>query len=158
MQMRYDAVVRTMLDRYELNVRRWRTALSGVATLRTYHDGRQERWLESPYPSSPLRMAIFLHEVGHHAIGLGVHRPRCLEEYFAWEWSLLRMREFGFAVFGVVARRFVRSMRYEVNKAVKRGLRALPAQLEPFQRSTSSGAADVEVQFVEARVASAATR
>ncbi len=140
MQQRYDAVVDVMLAKYELNVRRWRTSLSGVAIQRTFRDGRSERWLESPYPSSPLRMAIFLHEVGHHAIGLGVHRPRCREELLAWEWSLRHMKALGFVTGGVVARRVVRSMRYEVSKALRgRGrtaslerVRTLPRELIPF--------------------------
>jgi hypothetical protein len=129
MQRRYDRVVREMLERHDLVVQRWRRSLSGVAIHRVYRDGREERVLESPYPTSPLRMAIFLHEVGHHAIGLGVHRPRCLEEHLAWEWSVERMRELGFATEGTVARRVQRSMEHAVSKSVRRGIRRLPVAL-----------------------------
>jgi hypothetical protein len=131
-QQRYDEVVELMLAKYELNVRRWRNSLSGLATLRIFRDGRHERWLESPYPTSPLRMAIFLHEVGHHAIGLGVHRPRCKEELMAWHWSVRHMEALGFATKGVVARRMFRSMQHEVRKATRKGIKGLPAELMPF--------------------------
>jgi hypothetical protein len=132
MQRRYDAVVSDMLERHGLVVRKWRSSLSGIAIHRIYRDGREERLLESPYPTSPLRMSIFLHEVGHHAIGLGIHRPRCLEEHLAWEWSVARMREFGFATEGTVARRVQRSMEYAVAKSLKRGIRRLPVAVLPY--------------------------
>jgi hypothetical protein len=121
-----------MLAKYGLSVKRWRNSLSGVAVQRTYRDGRVERTIESPYPTSPLRLAIFLHEVGHHAIGLGVHKPRCLEEYLAWRYAIDRMEERGFPTQGSVARRFDRSMRYAVAKSTRRGIRALPAEVAAF--------------------------
>jgi hypothetical protein len=142
MQRRYDAVVAEMLERYGLVVRKWRSSLSGIAIHRIYRDGREERLLESPYPTSPLRMSIFLHEVGHHAIGLGIHRPRCLEEHLAWEWSVARMRELGFATEGTVARRVRRSMEYEVSKSLRRGLRRLPAVVMPYAPESVRAAAD----------------
>lgn len=131
-QRRYDAVVVEMLSKHGLTVKRWRNSLSGVAVERTYRDGRVERTIESPYPTSPLRLAIFLHEVGHHAIGLGVHKPRCLEEYMAWRFAIDRMDEMGFATKGSVARRFERSMRYAVAKSKRRGIRALPREVAAF--------------------------
>jgi hypothetical protein len=131
-QRRYDAVVVEMLATYGLSVKRWRNSLSGVAVERTYRDGRVERTLESPYPTSPLRLAIFLHEVGHHAIGLGVHKPRCLEEYLAWRYAIDRMNEMGFPTQGSVARRFERSMRYAVSKSMRRGIQALPREVAAF--------------------------
>jgi hypothetical protein len=131
-QRRYDAVVVEMLAKYGLTVKRWRNSLSGVAVQRTYRDGRVERTIESPYPTSPLRLAIFLHEVGHHAIGLGIHKPRCLEEYLAWRYAIDRMEERGFPTKGSVARRFDRSMRYAVAKSRRRGIRALPAEVAAF--------------------------
>lgn len=131
-QRRYDAVVVEMLARYGLTAKRWRNSLSGVAVQRTYRDGRVERTIESPYPTSPLRLAIFLHEVGHHAIGLGVHKPRCLEEYLAWRYAIDLMDKMGFPTKGSVARRFDRSMRYAVAKSRRRGIRALPAEVAAF--------------------------
>lgn len=131
-QRRYDAVVNEMIAAYGLHVRCWRNSLSGLATLRLHRDGRLERWIEAPYPTSPLRMAIFLHEVGHHAIGLGIHRPRCLEEYLAWRWAIDRMAELGMPTDGTVARRFERAMRYAVSKSLGRGIRALPPEVRVF--------------------------
>ena len=131
-QRRYDAVIVEMLSKYGLTVKRWRNSLSGVAIERTFRDGRVERTLESPYPTSPLRLAIFLHEVGHHAIGLGVHKPRCLEEYLAWRYAIDRMDEMGFPTKGSVARRFDRSMRYAVAKSRRRGIQKLPSEVAAF--------------------------
>lgn len=131
-QQRFDGIVEHMLAAHPLRVRRWRSTLSGVAVLRLYRDGREERSIEAPYPTSALRLAIFLHEVGHHVLGLGVHRPRCLEEYLAWRYALDRLAEFGISAEGAVARRFERSMRYAVAKALRRGIRRLPIELLPY--------------------------
>lgn len=132
MQQRLDRIVAEVLAHHPLRVKRWRSSLSGLAVLRIYRDGREERTIESPYPTSPLRLAIFLHEVGHHVLGLGVHRPRCLEEYLAWRYAIDRLVELGIAVDGPVARRFERSMQYAVAKALRRGIRRLPVELLPF--------------------------
>lgn len=131
-QQKYDAVVDMMLAKYRLHVRCWRNSLSGLATLRQFRDGRLEHWIESPYPTTPLRMAIFLHEVGHHAIGLGVHRPRCVEELRAWEWSIGTMRALGLRTDGTVMQRFRRTMRYEVWRSMKRGMRRVPDDVASF--------------------------
>ena len=76
--------------------------------------------------------AVFLHEVGHHAIGLGAYRPRCLEEYHAWRWSLETMLELGFNVTEAVRRRRDESLHYAIAKASRRGLKRLPGELVPF--------------------------
>lgn len=132
MQAKYDAVVRHMLTKYNVRVRKWRTSSSGIATVLQYRDGRIVRLLESPKPKGPMSMAIFLHEIGHHAIGLGVYKPRCLEEYHAWAFSLKAMEEHGLNITDSVRNRMDRSLRYAVRKARKRGLRELPPELEPF--------------------------
>lgn len=131
-QRRYDSIVESFLERHGLRVRCWRRSLSGLATLRVFRDGRRECTIESPYPTSPLRLAIFLHEVGHHVLGLGVHKPRCLEEFLAWRFAIDRMNEMGFPTEGSVARRFDRSMRYAVAKSRRRGIRALPREVARF--------------------------
>jgi hypothetical protein len=149
LQRRFDAIVAEMLAAHPLRVKRWRNTLSGVAVLRIYRDGREERSIEAPYPSSPLRLAIFLHEVGHHVLGLGIHRPRCLEEYLAWRYAIDRLAELGIPTDGPVARRFERSMRYAVAKAIRRGIRRLPVELLEF-------APDAVREAVAARAARAA--
>jgi len=65
-------------------------------------------------------------------IGLGVYRPRSLEEYHAWRYAIERMNELGVPTDGTVQRRFERAMRYAVAKSARRGIRALPAELVPF--------------------------
>lgn len=117
---------------YGFRVRKWRRTMSGCAWELRYRDGRRQRMLESPYPKSPLSCSIFLHEVGHHAIGLGAVRPRCLEELRAWEWSIAAMEARGLEVDEKVRDRFRRSMEYAVAKAARRGIRSLPEELRAY--------------------------
>ena len=131
-QERYDTVMREMLAKYDVRVRRWRKSMSGIAWQLEYRGGRIERLIESPEPKSPLSMAIFLHEIGHHAIGLAQHKPRCLEEYLAWKFSLEHMEMMGLPVTDRVKTRVHRSLRYAVAKARRRGLRVLPPELVPY--------------------------
>lgn len=131
-QTRYEALVGSMKRRYGLRVVRWRSSTSGCAWTVTYRDGSVARLIESPRPRGPMSCAVFLHEVGHHAIGLGAYRPRCLEEYHAWRWSLETMLELGFNVTDAVRRRRDESLHYAIAKASRRGLKRLPVELVPF--------------------------
>lgn len=131
-QDRYDAMTRRMLDLYGVRVRRWRTNMSGIAWELTYADGSRSRLIESPKPRGPMSAAIFLHEIGHHAIGFNVYKPRCLEEYHAWMFSLEQMRKEGLNITESVQRRVDRSLRYAVAKARRRGIKAIPAELKPY--------------------------
>lgn len=134
MQLRYDALVEEMKSTYGIRVRKWRKSSSGVAwTIRYHKSGRIVKLIEAPYPRGPMSCAIFLHEIGHHAIGLGVYRPRCLEEYHVWVWALRTMREKGFNVTEAVERRVERSMRYAVAKARRRGLKDVPPELHRYR-------------------------
>lgn len=133
MQDRYDVLVDQMKAEHGIKVRKWRKSSSGVAwTIRYIATGRVVKLIEAPYPRGPMSCAIFLHEVGHHAIGLGVHKPRCLEEYHVWMWALNAMRERGFNVTAAVERRVERSMRYAVAKAKRRGLQDIPLELRCY--------------------------
>lgn len=133
-QDRYDAMTRAMLAQYGIKVRKWRKNSSGIARLTTYKDGSVVRTLESPRPTGPMSAAIFLHEVGHHAIGFGVYKPRCLEEYHAWAFALREMERLGLNITDSVRRRMHRSLKYAIDKARRRGLRELPPELIPFDR------------------------
>ncbi|CAN0595472.1 unnamed protein product, partial [Laminaria digitata] len=95
MQIRYEQATREMLAKYGVRVRKWRSSMSGVAWQVTYQDGTVSRLIESPKPKGPMSAAIFLHEIGHHAIGFGTYKPRCLEEYYAWKFSIEAMDELG---------------------------------------------------------------
>ena len=132
MQDRYDTVVRAMLAQYGIKVRKWRKNMSGVAYLVTYKDGSQARFLESPKPKGPMSMAVFLHEIGHHAIGFNVYRPRCLEEFHAWRWSLEAMNGNNLPITDSVRYRVARSLHYAVGKANRRGIKEVPAELAPY--------------------------
>ena len=132
MDAKYARVTKQMLDAYGVRVRRWRTAMSGIAWYVTYRDGSVVRLIEAPKPKGPMSAAVFLHEIGHHAIGFDVYKPRCLEEYHAWKFALDKMRELGLNVTPAVERRMQRSLKYAVAKAKRRGLKMVPAELEPF--------------------------
>ena len=75
---------------------------------------------------------VFLHEVGHHAIGFGRYRPRCLEEQMAWLWAMEAMRDRGFNVTKAIERRYANAMRYALAKALRRGLKRIPESLIEF--------------------------
>jgi hypothetical protein len=135
---RYAALVAEMKQTHALHVRKWRTASSGVAWTRRDHRGVERRYIESPYPRGPMSCAIFLHEVGHHAIGLGRYRPRCLEEYHAWRWALEAMHVRGFKITEAVLRRRDRSLQYAVAKACRRGLAEVPVELQAYAPATTA--------------------
>lgn len=134
-QARYDRMTREMLDRYGVRVRKWRTAMSGVAWQVTYRDGTVRRLIESPRPKGPMSAAVFLHEIGHHAIGFSTYSPRCLEEYHAWKYAIEQMEAWELNVTQRVRDRMHDSLHYAVQKARRRGLKRLPAELEPYARA-----------------------
>jgi hypothetical protein len=134
MQDRYDAMTRDMLAKYGVRVRRWRTAMSGIAWELRYHDGRTARLIESPKPKGPMSAAIFLHEIGHHAIGFNTYKPRCREEYYAWAFAIEQMEKLGLNITDGVKRRMHDSLHYAVAKATRRGIKEIPAELEPYAR------------------------
>jgi hypothetical protein len=133
MEERYDRVSREMLSLYGIKVRRWRKAMSGVAWEWRYRDGTRKRMIEAPRPCGPMSAAIFLHEIGHHAIGFDRYKPRCLEEYHAWMWSLEAMRQNDLNITEGVMHRVRESLWYAVRKAERRGIRELPPELEPYR-------------------------
>lgn len=134
MQKRYDAVVEQMKTTHGFRVRRWRSAMTGCAWIVRDHNGEERRLIEAPYPRGPMSAAVFLHEVGHHAIGFHTYRPRCLEEYHAWRWSLEAMREHGLNVTPAVEQRMAESLHYAVDKARRRGLKNIPVELLPYMQ------------------------
>jgi hypothetical protein len=127
-----EQIVEEMKQRYELRVHRWRRNMSGCAWRVYHHDGRVVNWIESPVPKTPISLAIFLHEVGHHAIGFHTYKKRCEEEYHVWMWAIAAMRRFGIEPDERVHRRVKLSMQYAVSKAVRRGVRHLPEPLHQF--------------------------
>lgn len=125
-------IVEQMKQRYEIRIRKWRRSMSGCSWRVYYHDGGAINWIEAPYPKTPISLAIFLHEVGHHAIGFQTYKKRCEEEYHVWVWAIERMRELGIEPDERVWRRFELSMRYAVGKAMRRGIKILPRPLHQF--------------------------
>ena len=134
---RFAEIVHDLREKYDLRVRKWRKSMSGCAW-RVYHaDGRTVNWIESPYPKSPISLAIFLHEVGHHVIGFERYKKRCEEEYHVWVWAIREMRKLGVEPDERVHRRFEASMQYAVDKAVRRGIKELPETLHRFARKAA---------------------
>jgi hypothetical protein len=122
---RYAAQALALLEAHGVRVCHWRASMSGIAWL-----GHPARPIEAPHPRSPLSFAVLAHEVGHHA--LGVLRPRWREEHLAWQYAFGQMRELGVPITGRVQERYARAMRYALAKALRRGLREIPAELAQF--------------------------
>jgi hypothetical protein len=128
----FSPIVAAMKAAHDVRVRRWRRNMTGCAWRVYFHDGRVINWVEAPRPRTPISLAIFLHEVGHHVIGFDAYRLRCEEEYHAWAWALAEMRRWGVEPDAKVSRRVELSMRYAVDKAMRRGLKRLPDALHRF--------------------------
>ena len=131
-QERFAEIVEAMKARYDVRVKRWRREMSGCAWSVFLTDGRRINWIEAPVPKTPISLAIFLHEVGHHAIGFDRYKKRCEEEYHVWVWAIEQMGRLGVEPDDKVARRFELSMQYAVGKALRRGLKQLPEPLMRF--------------------------
>ncbi|MHC4429245.1 MAG: hypothetical protein ACYS0D_11695, partial [Planctomycetota bacterium] len=129
---RYSALVREMKQRYGIRIHKWRRSTSGCAWVVRYANGTESRLIEAPYPRGPVSCAVFLHEIGHHAIGFGVYSPRCLEEYHAWDWALQTMRAHDLNVTEAVQRRMDEAVRHALRKARRRGLRRVPSELVAY--------------------------
>jgi len=134
----YTAIVEQMKSRFEIRVRKWRRSMSGCAWRVYYHDGRTINWIEAPVPKTPISLAIFLHEVGHHAIGFSTYKRRCEEEYHVWQWTIRTMRQLGVQPDDKVRKRVELSMQYAVGKALRRGIKQLPQPLRQFAASQAA--------------------
>ena len=128
----YSRIIEDVKARFAIRVKRWRSNMTGCAWRTWYVDGTVVNWIESPVPKTPISLAIFLHEVGHHVIGFDRYRLRCEEEFHAWDWAITEMRRLGVEPDAKVKRRVELSMRYAVGKAIRRGLKMLPVVLEPY--------------------------
>jgi hypothetical protein len=125
----FSQIIEEMKRLYDVRVRRWRSGMSGKAWRVYYHDGRVVNWIEAPKPKTPISLAIFLHEVGHHVIGFAKYRKRCEEEFHVWMWALNEMRRHHVEPDQKVHRRVELSMRYAVGKAMRRGIKEVPQML-----------------------------
>lgn len=126
---RYDDLVKRMKAEHDVRVVKWRKRNTGCAWQVDYEDGTTTRLIEAPYPRGPVSCAVFLHEIGHHAIGFYRYKPRCYEEYMAWKWALCTMRAEGLRITRGVDKMVDAAMRYAVAKAVRRKLKRLPVEL-----------------------------
>lgn len=122
---RYAGQARELLAEHGVRVCRWNQRMTGAAYLRV-----AGRPITAPHPRSPLSFAILAHEVGHHAIARV--RPRCLEEYQAWQFAFAQLERFGIEPDRRTRERYQRSMQWALHKALRRGLRAVPGNLHEF--------------------------
>lgn len=122
---RYANEALALVREHGVTVCHWRSNMTGIAWL-----GHPGRAIEAPHPRSPISFAILAHEVGHHV--LGRVRPRWREEQLAWLFAMDAMRQHGVPVTDAVQERYAESMRYALAKALRRGLKQVPAELVPF--------------------------
>ena len=127
----YEQLVRELKHHYKISIRKWRAHMSGIAYELTHRDGRIKRLIAAPRPRSPVSAAIFLHEVGHHAIGFRRYASRCLEEHYVWQWTFREMEARGIRVTSRVMRHFRRSMYHYVKRSQQRH-EHVPAELTHF--------------------------
>jgi hypothetical protein len=132
MRQPLSIIVKQMTAKHRVRVKRWRRSMSGCAWSVVHANGKKVNWIESPFPKTPISLAIFLHEVGHHAIGFETYKRRCEEEYHVWVWALDMMRSLGIHPDARVQRRFELSMRYAVEKAARRGMKVFPHPLRQY--------------------------
>jgi len=130
----YELMTRWMIKEQSIRVRKWRSSTSGAAWQLIADSGEVTRMIESPKPRGPMSAAVFLHEVGHHAIGFDRYKPRCLEEYHAWMYSLQQMERWGIPITDQVRFRVYDCLHYALDKAKRRGLRLIPPELVPYLR------------------------
>lgn len=124
-------MTKAMLAEHRVTVRKWRSSMSGVAWEQP--SGKTKiRCIEAPMPKGPMSAAVFLHEVGHHALGVGSIRPRCMEEYHAWMFSLKQMERWNIRITDRVEQRVHDSLLYAVAKARRRGIKDIPAPLVAY--------------------------
>lgn len=128
----WAALTEQLKRQYDVRIRRWRRTMTGCAWAAYYTDGRVIRWIEAPVPKSPISLAIFLHEIGHHVIGFSTYKRRCEEEFHAWQFAIERMKDLGIEPDARTLTRVQRSMEYAVGKAVRRGIKTLPQNLEEY--------------------------
>jgi hypothetical protein len=129
--MAYGQLVHELKRRYKIAVRKWHRHMRGVAYELAYRDGRIKRLIAAPRPKSPVSAAIFLHEVGHHAIGFKRYASRCLEEHYVWQWTFREMESRKIPITPAVMRHFRRSMYHYVKRARRRA-EHVPAELAHY--------------------------
>jgi hypothetical protein len=128
----YRDMAHDLPARYGVTVTRWRSSNSGVAILRKLNDGRWLREMEAPYPKGPVSAAVFCHEIGHHALGVGSITPRCREEHAAWMWALDELRNRDITITNAVHNRVYDALHHAVHTALRRGLKRIPPELTPY--------------------------
>ena len=127
----YRELIREVKERYKISVIKWRRHMTGIAYELAYPDGTIKRLIEAPKPRGPVSAAIFLHEVGHHAIGFKRYKPRCLEEHYVWQWTFREMESRHIPITPGVTKHFKLSMYHYVTRC-RRAHETVPHELHHF--------------------------
>jgi hypothetical protein len=122
---RYAGEALALLQEHQVRVCHWRNNMTGIAWL-----GHPDRAIEAPHPKSSMSFAVLAHEVGHQS--LGRMRPRWHEEQQAWLFAFAAMEAHKIPVTDNVVERYRSAMRYALAKALRRGLKQIPAELVEF--------------------------
>lgn len=128
----YRDMEKDLKSRYKIRVRKWNSRMSGAAYELAYPDGRIKRLIAAPRPRGPVSAAIFLHEVGHHAIGFKRYSQRVQEEYYVWQWTFREMAARGIPLDARVQRHYRRSMFHYIQRERARGNHHFPPEFHPF--------------------------
>ena len=97
-------------------VRRYRTSVTGVASVRS------DDWeIEAPEPLGPVSFAVLAHEIGHQLLHRTRNRPRWLEELEAWEYALKQFERFDLKGIDRARHSAKKSLVYAAIKAARRG-------------------------------------
>ena len=91
MAERYWAIALEEAARHDVTIKRFRPSLSGKAFV-------SQRTITAPRPRTRRRLRVFLHEVGHIALGHSDPKPRYVAEQEADEWAFETMRRHGIRV------------------------------------------------------------
>lgn len=116
---RYEHAGRALLARHNVDVRKWRTSSTGVASVAA-------REIECPIPRGPVSFGVLAHEVGHVVLHQQRTKPRWQEEVEAWEFALRAVEDadLGDRAYARVEADARDSIRYAFQKAIRRGASA----------------------------------
>ena len=122
---RYLRAGRNEADARMIRVRLWRSSLTGCANV-----AKSE--IEVPKPLTRKSLYIFLHEIGHVAIGHLGKKKRHVEEYEAEQFAHERMRELGFAVPRSQTERAKAYVARKIGQAYARGAKRIDPKARRF--------------------------
>ena len=111
---KYADLIKCLLEIYNLNLTKINKGLYGCVYAKNSN-------IEIPNPKTEKSFAICLHEIGHKVLGHNKRKKRFIEEFEAWNYALNIFRILKIPIKNNVRQRYKRSIRYAIDKAVRRG-------------------------------------